>query len=319
MNPEGPLLVPRHIPAQNVVHRLIAREIFGTSYHKMTKGVNTTRGFYLNTFPNYTLMNVEKPPCFLRKFSPDGQHFVAFSTCQTSLEVYKYNGCQAASDLTHECTSCDPSRNQRCSTDDFLGDDASASHNRLRNGVFSKFFKFLGSVPLVGSVGQQLNRECSLFSECGRYVIVGSANYLPDDPHPALHVIYENNESVSPNPRNPLEDYTIYVVDIFGLRWTDKVKFNNDKIFLSHNQGVYLYKDRLAVLSVQHQTVHVFQIHEGGILREIYKIGRTVYDTDRYLLALTGQSDGQQASKLPRSKCFGREPTGITGRASSTR
>ena len=62
--------------------------------------------------------------------------------------------------------------------------------------------------------GEQLNRECSLFSECGRFVIVASATYLPDEPHPPMHEIYQNNESVAPNPRNPLEDYTIHCVDI---------------------------------------------------------------------------------------------------------
>jgi len=35
-------------------------------------------------------------------------------------------------------------------------------------------------------------------------VIVGSASYISDDPHPPLHEIYRNNESVSPNPRNPV-------------------------------------------------------------------------------------------------------------------
>ena len=102
-----------------------------------------------------------------------------------------------------------------CLTEDFLGEDMSRQQLQLRNAVFSKFFDYLGSVTLVrSSTGQQLNRECSLFTECGRYVIVGSACYLNDDPHPPMHVTYSNNEAVSPNPRNPLEDYTIYVVDV---------------------------------------------------------------------------------------------------------
>lgn len=312
--PERPKLVPRNIPPQNVIHRVIMRETFGTSYHRMTRGVNTSRGFYLNIVPNYTLMNVEKPTCFLRKFSPDGEHFIAFSTYQTALEVYRFNGCQAAADLIHECTTCSSNwmepPGQRCGNEDFLGDDACPNHNKLRNQVFSKFFTFLGTIPLVrdNSTGQQLNRECSLFTECGRYVIVGSANYLPDDPHPPMHVIYQNNESVSPNPRNPLEDYTIYLVDIHKMRNSDSIKFSNDKIFLSHNQGLYLYKDRLAILSVQHQTIHVFQVRKGGRFSEIYKIGRTLYDTDQFLLTVTGQTAGQQASDLPQSRAFGPMP-----------
>lgn len=38
--------------------------------------------------------------------------------------------------------------------------------------------------------GEQLNRECSLFSECGRFVLVGSAAYLPDEPHPPMQVFF---------------------------------------------------------------------------------------------------------------------------------
>ena len=67
-------------------------------------------------------------------------------------------------------------------------------------------------------------------------VIVGSASYISDDPHPPLHEIYRNNESVSPNPRNPLENYTLYSVDMVDGVLCDTIKFKTDKIFLSHNQ-----------------------------------------------------------------------------------
>lgn len=49
----------------------------------------------------------------------------------------------------------------------------------------------------------------------------------------------------------------------------DKVEFKTDKIFLSHNQGVYLYKNILAVLSVQHQTVHIFKFYNGQFIPEL--------------------------------------------------
>ena len=69
-----------------------------------------------------------------------------------------------------------------------------------------------------------------------RQVIVGSASYQSDDPHPPLHEIYRNNESVSPNPRNPLENYTLYSVDLVEGVLCDTIEFKTDKIFLSHNQ-----------------------------------------------------------------------------------
>nr|KAF6410729.1 hypothetical protein HJG63_009171 [Rousettus aegyptiacus] len=75
---------PRRIQNQNVIHRLEHRRISsgkaGTHWHQV-------RVFHQNVFPNFTVVNVEKPPCFLRKFSPDGRYFIAFSSDQTSLDL----------------------------------------------------------------------------------------------------------------------------------------------------------------------------------------------------------------------------------------
>lgn len=84
MNEDTPTLKPRRIQNQNVVHRLERRRICsgrpGAHWYRV-------RCFHQNLFPNFTVVNVEKPPCFLRKFSPDGRCFIAFSSDQTSLEV----------------------------------------------------------------------------------------------------------------------------------------------------------------------------------------------------------------------------------------
>ena len=39
----------------------------------------------------------------------------------------------------------------------------------LRNNIFKTFFRQVACVSLAHN-GEQLNRECSLFSECGKYV-----------------------------------------------------------------------------------------------------------------------------------------------------
>lgn len=83
----GKELLPRRINNQNLVYRLFHRQTHtpspGTHFHQV-------RSLYTNVFPNYTVVNVEKPPCFLRKFSPDGKYFIAFSSDQTSLEIYTF-------------------------------------------------------------------------------------------------------------------------------------------------------------------------------------------------------------------------------------
>uniref|UniRef100_A0A2A4JR37 DET1 homolog n=1 Tax=Heliothis virescens TaxID=7102 RepID=A0A2A4JR37_HELVI len=277
-------IVPRKIKPQNLVIRLMDREIYGS--RKPGSHFHVVREFYQNVFPNLTIVNVEKPPCFLRKFSPDGKHFIAFSADQTSLEIYEYRGAAAAGDLVAGYPS------------DLLNADADA-HHRIRTHIFYRFFKpkftvnvcqqrevmrsernNVGHMPFMD---QQLNRECSLFTEDGRYVIVGSAAHIPDDLRPHFYHIHSNNEAVTPTIRSALEDYSLHLVDLHQGKLCDTKHFRIDKIYLSHNQGIYLYKEVLAVLSVQHQTIHLFQIVEGMLI-EIRKIGRFCYDDDPFIV-----------------------------------
>lgn len=261
---EGPYEIQtRRIPKQNIVFRLINRQIYGV--HK-TGAHQATRSFYLNIFPNFTVVNVEKPPCFLRKFSPNGQHFIAFSSDQTSLEIYQYKGCTAAADLLQKCSG------------EFIGNTIHSEGENIRNDIFNRLFQLKHTVAVAQS-NKQLNRECSLFTEDCRYVIVGSAAFIPEDIRPHFYEVYTNNEAVTPNTRLPLEDISLHLVDLEAGRLCDTLNFKVDKIFLSHNQGLYLFKDRLAVLSVQHQTVYIYLVVDG-LFVNIRVIGRFCYEND---------------------------------------
>lgn len=254
----------RKIPNQNIVYRLQQRELHrarpGTSFHQ-------ARHFYTNFYPNFTVVDVEKPPCFLRKFSPDGKYFIAFSSDQTSIEIYAFQGPAAAEDMMKNVKGdCTP-----------VGNDQESLNIRAK--LFSKFFHLKHVTP-VAKNGEHLNRECSLFTDDGQFVIVGSAMYLPEDPHPMFWDIYRNNESVSPNPSFPLEDYSLHLVKLKNGQLCDSRHFKCDKIFLSHNQGLYLYKDTLAVLSVQQQTIHIFYMTPEGSFIDVRSIGRFCYEDD---------------------------------------
>nr|SVE76877.1 EOG090X028J [Daphnia lumholtzi]SVE77473.1 EOG090X028J [Daphnia lumholtzi]SVE78103.1 EOG090X028J [Daphnia lumholtzi]SVE78731.1 EOG090X028J [Daphnia lumholtzi] len=261
------VLTPRKIPPLNVVIRLIKRET-----NVKPGNYNVCRAFYQTIVPNFTIVNVEKPPCYLRKFTPNGKYFIAFSSDQTSVEVYKYLGPSAAEALLVEVPG----------TREFIGNDANEAVN-LRSKVFSQFFQLKYTIP-VTPVGEQLNRECSLFVGDGRFVIVGSASYVPEEPQPNFFEIFRNNESVSPHPRSPLEDCSLHIVDIVNGKLCDTRTLKTDKIFLSHNQGLYLYDDTLAVLSVQHQTIHIFRITSEGYFAEVKTIGRFCFDDDEWLI-----------------------------------
>jgi de-etiolated-1 len=218
------------------------------------------------------VVNVEKPPCFLRKFSPDGRYFIAFSADQTSIEIYEFQGPAAAEDLLQGVKG------------EFIGGGTDQASTNIRSKLFDRFFK-LRHITSVASGGEHLNRECSLFTDDGSYVIVGSAVYIPEDPHPYFFDVYRNNESVSPNLRSPLEDYTLHLIELETGRLCDSRQFKCDKIFLSHNQGLYLYKDTFAVLSVQQQTIHIFQVTPDGTFIDVRSIGRFCYEDDELVLA----------------------------------
>lgn len=265
----GCIVKKRKIPPQNVVLRVIRRE---THASKPAVHFPAARAFHQNVFPNFTIVNVEKPPCFLRKFSPDGQHFIAFSSDQTSIEIYQYLGASAAGELLKNIRG------------EFTANNSDPESLNIRSKIFDCCFKLKQVVNVVVN-GEQLNRECSLFTDDARYVIVGSAAYTPEDPQPSFYEVFQNNESVSPNPRHPLEDYSLHLVDLVQGKLCDSRTFKIDKIYLSHNQGLYLYKDTLAVLSVQHQTIHIFQVTPEGSFVNIRTIGRFCYEDDDLILS----------------------------------
>lgn len=120
---------PRKIGPQNIVLRLRRRETMGCPYPGTH--VHNARQFYQNVFPNFTVQNVEKPPCFLRKFSPDGKYLIAFSADQTSIEVYEYCGASAAADLVANCEGED------------IGDKNDDYSFHIRSNIFARFFKVL--------------------------------------------------------------------------------------------------------------------------------------------------------------------------------
>ncbi|NXU02489.1 DET1 protein, partial [Buphagus erythrorhynchus] len=216
MDHEAPTIRPRRIQNQNVIHRLERRRLSsgkaGTHWHQV-------RVFHQNVFPNFTVVNVEKPPCFLRKFSPDGRYFIAFSSDQTSLEIYEYQGCQAAEDLLQGYEG------------EILANGNDQRSVNIRGRLFERFFVLL-HITNVASNGEHLNRECSLFTDDCRYVIVGSAAYLPEEPHPPFFEVYRNSESVTPNPRSPLEDYSLHIIDLHTGRLCDTRTFKCDKVIL---------------------------------------------------------------------------------------
>jgi len=112
---------------ENIVNRLIDRQTHGCK--KPGTQLYLSRQFYQNIFPNFTVINAEKPPCFIRKFTPDGKLAIAFSSDQSSLEVYTYQGPAAAADLL-----------QKIGRFDQLD---SKTQEDIKHNIFYRFFKVI--------------------------------------------------------------------------------------------------------------------------------------------------------------------------------
>ena len=235
---------------------------------------------YQNIFPNLSVIDIEKPPCFLRKFTPDGRYLIAFSNDQTSLEIYEYNGPAAAENFL-----------QSLNISEEFTNDADNEYYQLftiKSKIFEIFFK-LKHIVNISNNNEQLNRECSLFTDDSKHVIVGSAAFIQEDYFPNFYDVYRNNESIQLNSRATLEDYSIHLIQILNGRLCDRITFKTDRIILSHNQGIYLYKNVLSILSVQHQTIHIYHLVTDGLNNtqfvNIKNIGRFCYVDDEFLIS----------------------------------
>ncbi|XP_042548382.1 DET1 homolog [Dipodomys spectabilis] len=255
---------PQRIKNQNIVHRLECRRISsgkaGAHWHQV-------RVFYQNVFPNFTVVDVDEPPCFLHKFSPDGLYFLAFSSDLTSLQIYKYRGCQAAGNLLQGYEGEILPRGRR---------RPAVSIQRL---VFECFFVLL-HIRKLTILGEHLDLDCSIFTNDSKYVIVGSSSYVPYEHHRPFYEVYWNRESLTSHPLFPIENYCLYIIDLRTGRLCDKQAFHCDKMILTHNQGLYLYKNILAILSLLHQNIRIFQVTPDGTFINLRTIGRFCYEDD---------------------------------------
>jgi de-etiolated-1 len=111
----------------------------------------------------------------------------------------------------------------------------------------------------------QLHREFCLITNDSRHVLIATSIAIAQSgsAHPNLLDMYHTNESLESSAQLPMEDITIYCVDIINGRLCDQLRFKCDRITLAHNQGVYLFERLVAVLSLQHQIIHLYQVGSG--------------------------------------------------------
>jgi len=73
-------------------------------------------------------------------------------------------------------------------------------------------------------------------------------------------------------------------------------------VFLANHSGVHMHKNVLAVLSLQHQIIHLLQIKESGALMDLQRIGPYCFEDDELHLQDTAcnyLSDSAQTDTRP--------------------
>ena len=176
----------------------------------------------------------------------------------------------------------------------------SSEDRKAGSRLFDCLFELLYSIP-VANGNELVHRECMLFVSDSRFLIVATyctvLDYFPDE----FYSMFRNNESMSSQQHSNLEDSTICLLDLHRGAVTDRHHFTKDKIVHLHNQGLSLYEDLLAVLSIQHQTIHLFNITDRGKLVKLLDIGRFCLPRDSELFAEAGMRQDSTYVTVPPS------------------
>lgn len=202
--------------------------------------VHRERELYQSIVPNYTEFNVQTPMLYIRKFTPDGNRLIAISSDRRNVLVYAFMGSGAGQKLYHE--------------------DVKTSERKPK--LFGAFFHLRHDILAIqDNSSELLNQECSLFTVDNRYMITATSC----------------RSRTSPDVN---EDSTIVIIDTYNGKVTGSYPFKRNYIRFSHNEGISLYNNCLAVLSILHQTIHIFKLVPTGSLIYEYAIGRFCYPDD---------------------------------------
>lgn len=90
-----------------------------------------------------------------------------------------------------------------------------------------------------------------------------------------------------------IEKITFHLLRLEDGEILDKKVFSNDFVNLTHNMGVFLYDDLLAIVSLRYQTIHILQIRDSGNLVDVRAIGEFCREDDELFL-----NSNAQVSKL---------------------
>ncbi|KAJ1391261.1 Six-hairpin glycosidase superfamily [Sesbania bispinosa] len=254
--------------SSNIVARIFDRQICtpapGTSVHH-------ARRFYENLVPSYTIYEVECPDHSFRKFTDDGQYLISFSRNHQELIVYRPRW------LSFSC------KDEDCDKHDLPS----------KAKRFDGFFTQLYCVPLA-SCNELICKDFFLYMESNQFGLFATSTAQIHDA-PAVGGAVQGVPSI--------EKITFHLLRLEDGEILDKKVFCNDFVNLTHNMGVFLYDDLLAIVSLRYQTIHILQIRDSGNLVDVRAIGEFCREDDELFLNSNAQgmalSDKNKQHQLP--------------------
>ncbi|KAG2218436.1 hypothetical protein INT45_013180 [Circinella minor] len=230
------LIKPLRDASMTILNVLHEREQ-GIKQHQKSNGV---RQIYSHVTPNHTLFDVDIPlECLnIRRFTPDGKYLISFTGCQQGVRVY----------FLHNLVY-----------DDNVITQAILSPTATR--PFYHFFSLKYTSMLHMPDTHQLYIEFCLITKNQKHMILASSG---PSTRTTRQSSYELDIPIT------LNDYAFYIVEIQTGQVVDECHFKQDYIHLTDHAGVGILDDRISILCIQTQTIHVFEIKESGTLNLVY-------------------------------------------------
>jgi hypothetical protein len=151
---------------------------------------------------------------------------------------------------------------------------------KLRDQAFNKIFEHHVTIQIrSSSMGYSLNRNhiYCLFSS-DQYAIICASKLVNEQQHPPYNQLVQSNEDLNPLSRFYFEHFLIFLIDYSRGIICQQLEFQFDRI------GLTIYKSTLAILSIQHQKLHLYHIDEqNGKLIELLTVGKFAQTEEEYL------------------------------------
>ncbi len=151
---------------------------------------------------------------------------------------------------------------------------------KLRDQAFNKIFEHHVTIQIrSSSMGYSLNRNhiYCLFSS-DQYAIICASKLVNEQQHPPYNQLVQSNEDLNPLSRFYFEHFLIFLIDYSRGIICQQLEFQFDRI------GLTIYKSTLAILSIQHQKLHLYHIDEkNGKLIELLTVGKFAQTEEEFL------------------------------------